>query len=120
MHLAWKKLPALCETHQVKFVWARGRVGNPDNERCDRLSFIALARSKLLVDEGYESRPEDGGAKAKITREGQPCRKCSTPVVKKIPPKKAKHSHTYYFEHYFYCPNRQTMPVVAEARSSFD
>ena len=38
----WDKLLALCETHQVKFVWVRGHNGHPENERCDELARSAI------------------------------------------------------------------------------
>lgn len=116
----WEKLFNLCEKHQVEFVWVKGHVGNPENERCDKLSYIALEKANLPIDEGYKNRPEDEGTKVKITQEGQPCRKCSTPVIKKIPHKKVKRSQVYYFEYYFYCPNCHTMYMVEEAKRFFD
>jgi ribonuclease HI len=33
----WERLLALCEKHQVTFVWLRGHTGIPENERCDQL-----------------------------------------------------------------------------------
>ena len=81
----WESLLALCEMHQVTFVWIEGHAGHPENERCDYLSTFALKNDNLPDDIGYENRSENDGYK--ITHEGQPCRKCSTPVVKKIPKK---------------------------------
>lgn len=34
----WKKLLALLEKHDVRFVWVKGHAGHPENERCDRLA----------------------------------------------------------------------------------
>jgi ribonuclease HI len=31
----WERLLALCETHQVTFVWLKGHAGIAENERCD-------------------------------------------------------------------------------------
>jgi len=55
----WERLLALCERHQVEFVWVKGHAGLRENERCDRLSLEALKRQNLPSDEGYEiSRSE--------------------------------------------------------------
>ena len=90
----WKKLSALCEIHDVDFIWVKGHSGNPENERCDKLSYAALRRKDLPPDEGYEN-PLPGPQKIKMTKEGQPCRKCTTPVIKRIS-KKSKF--------YLFCP----------------
>ncbi len=50
----WEKLLALCEKHQVEFVWVKGHAGNPENERCDQLSYAALTAPDLPEDEGYK------------------------------------------------------------------
>jgi ribonuclease HI len=50
----WKQLLDLCERHQVTFAWVRGHAGNPENERCDRLSVQAAHARNLAVDEGFE------------------------------------------------------------------
>ena len=34
----WDRLLSLLEIHKVSFVWVRGHVGHPYNERCDRLA----------------------------------------------------------------------------------
>ncbi len=52
----WERLLALCDTHQVEFIWVRGHAGDPDNERCDELSYSALKGEGLPVDEGYERK----------------------------------------------------------------
>jgi ribonuclease HI len=52
----WERLLALCEVHQVSFVWLRGHAGTPENERCDQLSARARLRKGLPVDEGYENK----------------------------------------------------------------
>lgn len=44
-------------------------------------------------------------SKRKITKEGQPCWHCETPVIKRTPRKKSRGSRAYYFEYYFKCPN---------------
>lgn len=115
----WDKLLSLCTTHQVKFVWVQGHAENPENERCDHLAVDALKQKNLPPDEGYENRSEEEKTGARITREGQACRKCSTPVIKRIP-RKPKKTQAYYFEYYFYCPKCGTMYLVEEAKRNID
>ena len=109
----WERLLALCETHQVEFRWVKGHAGNPENERCDQLSMTALRQPDLPADEGYENKPEIEGVRPAM-QEGDPCRKCSTPVIKRKPSKKPKGD--YYFEYYFYCPNCKATYQVEEAK----
>ena len=52
----WEELLGLCDKHAVEFVWVKGHAGNPENERCDRLANQAVAKTGLLVDEGYEKQ----------------------------------------------------------------
>ena len=115
----WEKLIALCNKHKVEFEWVKGHAGLGANERCDKLSMASLKQPNLPADEGYEQRPEDSSA-SKITQEGQSCRKCSTPVVKKVPRRKQKPARTYYYEYYLYCPNCRTMYMVEEAKRYFE
>jgi ribonuclease HI len=91
----WERLSALCETHEVNFVWVKGHNGNPENERCDKLSYAALRQKDLPPDELYEN-PPPAPEPIKMTQAGQPCRKCSTPVIK-LKSKKSKF--------YLFCPN---------------
>ena len=91
----WDKLLALCEIHQVTFVWVRGHAGNRENERCDQLSYAALSRPDLPADDGNENKPQETEP-IPMVQEGQPCRKCSTPVVKLKSRK---------FKFYLYCPS---------------
>lgn len=48
--------------------------------------------------------------KIKIIHEGQPCRKCNTPVVKRIP--EHKKLGAYYYDYYFDCPNCRVKYMV--------
>jgi ribonuclease HI len=50
----WGRLLELCAFHQVEMIWVQGHAGNPENERCDRLSSKAARAAALPVDEGYE------------------------------------------------------------------
>ena len=51
----WEELLALCEQHDVEFVWVRGHTGDPDNERCDALAKQAAEQDHLPPDPGYEN-----------------------------------------------------------------
>lgn len=42
----WGRLLDLLEIHKVEFVWVRGHVGHPYNERCDKL---AVEQSKIYT-----------------------------------------------------------------------
>ncbi|MBN1974804.1 MAG: ribonuclease HI [Sedimentisphaerales bacterium] len=128
----WKKIAGQCKRHKVEFLWVKGHNGNPNNERCDVLALNASKAKNLQVDEIYENNSnikemEDfpihdaqdtkPAAKYKIVEEGQPCRKCSTPVIKKTPRrKKLKPGQSYYFEYFFFCPNCKAMYMVEEAK----
>lgn len=119
----WERLLALCERHDVEFVWVRGHAGNPENERADFLSYKAIERECLPADEGFENPPaveQPPQSGEKITREGQPCRKCGTPVVKKTPKRKRKPGQQYYFEYYLSCPNCGAMYLLEDAKRFFD
>jgi ribonuclease HI len=110
----WERLLALCETHQVEFRWIKGHAGNAENERCDQLSMAALRRPNLPGDEGYENKPEIQGGRPRLTAEGQPCWKCSKPVVKQKAQKKP--SRDYYYEYYLWCPKCQATYEVEAAK----
>ena len=98
----WEKLCSLCEVHQVTFVWTKGHAGNIENERCDQLAYTALQASNLPVDDGYENRAEEVES-AKVTSEGQPCRRCATPVIKLVSRK---------LKSYLFCPGCEaTYPI---------
>jgi ribonuclease HI len=109
----WQRLDALCQTHQVDFRWVRGHAGHPENERCDQLAMAALRQPNLPADDGYEYKPQTDGVRPDM-REGDPCYKCSTPVIKQQPKKKPKGDH--YFEFYLWCPQCQTIYTVESAR----
>lgn len=113
----WGKLLALIQEHEVTFEWIKGHSGIRDNERADSLSYAAIERDDLLEDEGYLDRLElERVAPSQITEEGQPCRKCGTPVVKMTPKNKRKPDQTYYYEYYLYCPGCETRYMVEDAK----
>ena len=116
----WQRLLQLCELHSVAFKWVAGHSGQAGNERADTLSYAALRREDLLHDEGYlESLQLEASAPSKITAVGQPCRKCGTPVIKKVPKRSRKKAQEYYFEYYLFCPTCSTMYMVDEAKRHF-
>lgn len=49
----WGRLLDLCSRHRIEFVWVRGHSGNPENERCDKLSRQAASQPGLPDDTGY-------------------------------------------------------------------
>jgi ribonuclease HI len=109
----WERLLALCEMHQVEFRWVRGHAGNRENERCDQLSMAALRQPNLSVDNGYENRPETEGERPNL-QEGEPCRKCSTPVVKRNG--RRKPGRDYYYEFHLFCPTCKTAYHIEGAK----
>lgn len=109
----WERLAALCEKHEVEFRWLKGHAGTLENERCDQLSRAALRQPNLPTDEGYEQKP--GAEKVRPDLQaGNPCRKCSTPLIKQISNKKPKGE--FYYEYYLWCPNCQTSYSVESAK----
>lgn len=111
----WERLLALCEIHQVSFVHVKGHNGNHYNERCDKLATQAMNQGGLPADEGYEHRTSNEDVR-QITQEGQPCRKCSTPVIKRTQQKEPRPGQEYFFEYYLFCPGCGTMYMVDEAK----
>ena len=57
--------------------------------------------------------------KTKITTIGQPCRKCGTPVIKRIPTKRKPEKYDFYYLYYLFCPNCKTMYMVESAKRSY-
>lgn len=140
----WARLLEAVEQRHVSWDWVRGHVGHPENERADRLAQRAAGKRNLPADEGYENRPEGAennqpglfesagreditaeGEKTavkpaerrgKVFRAGQPCRKCGTPVEKRVPSRKISAKQKYYYEYYLVCPNCGTMYLVDEAK----
>lgn len=112
----------------MEFRWVKGHANVTENERCDQLAMQAAQQGELTIDEVYErenpaSRPlvesncrPPAGTAAKVTREGQPCRKCGQPVEKRLPRKRRMPGQTYYYEFYLACPRCRTMYLVEEAK----
>jgi ribonuclease HI len=117
----WARLLDLLEMHDVEFQWVRGHAGDPDNERADQLSYAAIESDRLLEDEGYLRQLElERIAPTEIKQAGQPCRKCGTPVVKRVPKRKRRSDQAYYFEFYLQCPQCETIYMVEDAKRSVD
>ena len=57
----WGRLLDLCDAHEMAYHWVKGHAGDPENERCDRLSTQALALPDLPADEPFE-RTKQGTA----------------------------------------------------------
>lgn len=118
----WERLLDLIEEHvSVKFHWIKGHAGNIENERCDELATLALNGENLIEDEGYLSNKlleeDESYSNQKITKVGDLCRKCFTPVVKRIPAnKKPKNHQSYYFEYYLFCPKCKTIYMIESAK----
>ncbi|MFT4073330.1 MAG: ribonuclease HI [Dysgonamonadaceae bacterium] len=126
----WARLLDLISKQQsVTFNWVKGHDGHNENERCDQLANIALNGKGLLEDFGYKPTTEASSDlessqeatsscnKSKISKEGDICRKCNTPVIKKQTKKKVlKPNQDYFFEYYLLCPNCKTMYMVEEAK----
>lgn len=126
-HDLWERLLAAYERHEVELVWVKGHAGIADNERCDALAMAACRRHDLPPDPGFKgSEPSVTVAgvvagvdtpQTKVVAEGQPCRKCGTPVVKRTPKKKTPQPRqSYYFAWYLYCPGCKAMYMVEEAK----
>ena len=109
----WKKLDALCEKHQVEFRWVKGHHGVLENERCDQLATAAFRALNLPIDDGYENKPETEEVRPEM-QEGEPCYKCSTPVLKRKG--KPKPAQDCYYEFHLWCPKCQIAYDVESAK----
>lgn len=58
------------------------------------------------------------GSGAAITQEGQPCRKCGTPVVRRVPGRRKNSGKLYVYEYYLFCLACKTMYMVDSAKVS--
>jgi len=58
--------------------------------------------------------------KRKINREGQPCRHCQTPVVKRSHDAPSKYGQKYWYKYWFQCPNCKALYVVEKAKVIVD
>jgi len=59
--------------------------------------------------------------KRRILKEGDLCRKCNTPVIKKIPKDtRGRLKRAYCFTYYFYCPNCKQKYMVEKAKITIE
>ena len=65
----WARLDALCQEHEVEFIWVKGHADIPGNERADQLAMSALRADDLAVDEFYENSTDTHGVRS-IERPG--------------------------------------------------
>lgn len=133
-HDLWERLlNVIAEQHEVNFNWVKGHAGHPENERCDELAGSALNDDIALIEDlGYNDQEKtdqptkliksfDKNIKVKIENVGDSCRKCGTPVVKKLPKKREiKPDQSYYFEFYLFCPHCKTMYMVEDAKRTIE
>lgn len=140
----WQRLLAQLQRHKIQVEWVEGHAGHPENERANRLAQQAALAADLPPDAAFEAAeekqaapdsprqaglfdlapppapdplpPPPGRAPARITRAGQPCRKCGAPVERRIPKAKPKPGLRYTYAWYFSCPNCGTNYLVDEAR----
>lgn len=117
----WERLLLLDDLYDVNYLWVKGHSGNRFNEVADALSYESIGGEDKIEDEGYlDQLADEKQLPTKIVEEGQPCRKCSTPVIKRVPRRKSKKGQAYYFEYYLYCPQCKTMYMVEEAKRYFE
>ncbi|MEJ7590864.1 MAG: ribonuclease HI [Planctomycetaceae bacterium] len=126
----WERLLFAYDQQVAELVWVKGHAGIDDNERCDQLASDAMQQPDLPPDKGYSpdpstifsstpanGQPTSSSPKTKMTGVGQPCRKCLTPVIKRVPKKKpVKSDQTYYYAWYLYCPGCKSLYMVEDAR----
>ena len=55
----WKRFLKIYRKHNVTFQWVKGHNDHVQNERCDVLAVEASQQNDLLIDEGFETKPEE-------------------------------------------------------------
>ena len=55
----WKRFLKVYDKQQVEFQWVKGHNNHPQNERCDKLAVKASQQKELMIDEGFENKPEE-------------------------------------------------------------
>lgn len=115
----WERLLNVIDKHEVEFNWVKGHAGHIENERCDFLANQGINLEDKIKDEGYLDylKNVEDYLEKKLEKEGDFCRKCNTPTIKKTPKKrKIKKNQNYYFEYYLYCLNCKAMYMVEDAK----
>lgn len=128
----WQRFLDIYEKHDMKLEWVKGHAGIEENEVCDQLAGAAGKGGNLPEDTGYFEEEKDSlirhepaklsgswskGQNITHKEEGEPCRKCGTPIKKRVPKKKKIKPHqTYYFEWHLFCPGCDTTYMVEEAK----
>lgn len=77
-----------------------------------------MRRPRLTPEEGYVP-PRPANPHVSVVSEGQPCRKCLTPVVKKTTQVKPRGGRTYFYAYCLRCPKCRTVYMVESARRKF-
>lgn len=116
----WDRLLKLCEIHKVEFRWVRGHAGHAQNERCDELAMAALKKADLPIDEGFENKSDEVESRPDLKDAGEPCWKCTVPVVRKTSTKKPKRNRNYYYEYYLLCPGCGATYQTEEAKRTIE
>jgi ribonuclease HI len=49
----WLRLTAAMAPHKIQWHWVKGHAGHKENERCDQLANLAVARRDLAEDVGF-------------------------------------------------------------------
>lgn len=49
----WIRLVAASQPHKINWCWVKGHAGHTENERCDELANLAVARKEFLEDVGF-------------------------------------------------------------------
>jgi len=53
----WKRFLKIYHKHNIEFKWVKGHNDHVQNERCDVLAVEASQQNNLLIDEGFENKP---------------------------------------------------------------
>ena len=55
----WKRFLKVYSKHNISFTWIKGHNNHPQNDRCDKLAVAASQKKNLLVDKGFENKPDE-------------------------------------------------------------
>jgi len=55
----WLRFLRIYKKHNVRFIWIKGHVSIPENEKCDQLAVEASKSKCLLEDTGYNPEEDD-------------------------------------------------------------